>query len=182
MNRGEHFNPFPGPQPYREGDRHRFFGREDMTRGLLNRILAHPCVTFFGPSGAGKSSLMQASVIPLLQELHGFRVVRIDAWRASGQAPLEQLVGAMFADLGLGEVPTELSPREALDEAVRLAERYSARPILIYLDQLEQLLYPSRSPEGTDELFEGLGALARKPLRGLQLVLSLREDYLGRFR
>ncbi|MFY0563721.1 eIF2A-related protein [Archangium lansingense] len=178
---GEYSNPFPGPQPYRAGDRRRFFGREEMTRKLLNRILAHPCVTLFGPSGAGKSSLMQAAVIPLLQELHGFRTVRVDAWLTT-ETPLERLVRAMFADLELGEVPTEMGPREALDEAVRLAERHSARPILIYVDQLEQLHLPSRSPEGTDELIERLDALARMPLRGLQLVLSLREDYLGRLR
>ncbi|WNG54659.1 hypothetical protein F0U59_07590 [Archangium gephyra] len=182
MNHGERFNPFPGPQPYRMGDRRRFFGREDMTGKLVNRILAHPCVTLFGPSGAGKTSLMQAAVIPLIQELHGFRTVRVDAWLATGTTPLEQLVVAMFLDLELGERPTEKSPRETLDEAIRLAERYSSRPILIYLDQLEQLLYPSRSPEETDALLEALAELARMPLRGLQLVLSLREDYLGRFR
>jgi ABC-type transporter Mla maintaining outer membrane lipid asymmetry ATPase subunit MlaF len=60
-------NPFPGPQPYRAVDRHRFFGRDEVAWTLADSILAQRCVTVFGPSGAGKSSLMQAAVIPSLE-------------------------------------------------------------------------------------------------------------------
>jgi WD40 repeat protein len=181
MNHGERFNPFPGPQPYRAADQHRFLGREQVTQRLVNHILARPYLTLFGPSGAGKSSLMQAAVIPQLRQLHGFRTVSVETWHAD-ETPLERLVKAMFSDLELGDVPQEMRSCEAVDEALRLAERYSDRPILIYLDQLEKLLLPSCPPGEADELFESLGALARRPLRGLQLVLALREDYLGRFR
>ncbi|WP_224371639.1 nSTAND1 domain-containing NTPase [Hyalangium versicolor] len=174
-------NPFPGPQPYRAADRDRFFGREHLSRKLMNRILADPCVTLFGPSGSGKSSLMQASVIPLLMERHGFRAVRVDGWLA-GEAPLERLVRAMFVQLELGPPPEELNPRELLEEALRLAERRSERPLLIYLDQLEQPLLPGRPSEQLLELLDALEVLALAPVRGLQLVLALREDYLGRFR
>jgi WD40 repeat protein len=174
-------NPFPGPQPYRAADRAYFFGRKELSRKLLNRILADPCVTLFGPSGSGKSSLMQASVIPLLMEQHGFRVVLVDGWLA-GEVPLERLGRAMFVQLELGEPPEGLDPRELLDAALRLAERRSERPILIFLDQLEQPLLPDRPLDQLHELLEGLEMLALAPLRGLQLVLALREDYLGRFR
>jgi WD40 repeat protein len=174
-------NPFPGPQPYRTEDSGRFLGREKSARKLMNRILAHPCVTLFGPSGAGKSSLMQAGIIPILEEQHDFRTVRVDAWR-TGIKPLRRLVEELFVTLELGDPPAELSPREALAEALRLAERRSDRPLLIYLDQLEQLFLMGQPPEETNELLERLEALARMPVRGLQLVLSLREDYLGIFR
>jgi WD40 repeat protein len=174
-------NPFMGPQPYRAADRHRFFGREDVTQELANYVLAHPCVTLFGESGAGKSSLMQAGVIPHLGEAYGFRTVRIDGWLAD-QAPLQRLVQALFTDLALGPIPEALEPSESIDLAVDLALQRSKRPILIYLDQLEQLFLPERAAGETESLLENLEALARKPIRGLQLVLSLREDYLGRFR
>ena len=180
MNDDAILNPFPGPQPFRAADQDRFFGREDTARKLLNRILAHPCVMLFGPSGSGKSSLMQASVIPLLKEQHGFRAVRVDGWLV-GEAPLERLARDMFVDLELGRTPEGQGPRALIGEAIRLAERRSERPILIYLDQLEQLLLSNRPPEQLRELFDGLEALARTPVRGLQMVLALREDYLGRF-
>ncbi|WP_267146703.1 nSTAND1 domain-containing NTPase [Pyxidicoccus xibeiensis] len=178
---GVSLNPFQGPQPYRAADRERFFGREETIRKLANRILAHPCVTLFGPSGAGKSSVMQAGVIPLLEELHEFRTVRIDGWLAD-EPPLCRLVEAMHAALDLGPVIPELQPLAALDAAVELAVLRSDRPILIYLDQLEQVFFPGRRLEQTCMLMRGIGALARKPVQGLQVVLSLREDYLGRFR
>ncbi|MFY0577893.1 hypothetical protein ACN28S_29440 [Cystobacter fuscus] len=174
-------NPFLGPQPYRASERDRFFGREESTRRLVQGILSWPCFLLFGPSGAGKSSLMRAGVIPLLEEKHEFRVVRVEGWLAS-HGPLEWLVQAMFADLRLGAPSAGMRPDEALEEAVRLAERRSNRPVVLYLDQLEQLLLPGRDLEQTNALLDGLVRLVRSPLRGLQLVLLLREDYLGRFR
>ncbi|WP_375744628.1 hypothetical protein [Corallococcus interemptor] len=174
-------NPFLGPQPYRAADRERFFGRETVTQRLVNRILAHPCLTLFGPSGAGKSSVMQAGVIPLLEEAHEFRTVRIDGWLA-GEAPLARLVRTMHAELELGPPPEQAGTAQALDAALELASQRSDRPVLIYLDQLEQLFLPGRDIEATGALLKGLDALARKPVRGLQLVLAMREDYLGRFR
>jgi len=147
----------------------------------MNRILAHPCVTLHGPSGAGKSSLMQAGVIPRLKQEHDFRGVSVDGWPA-GEAPLPWLVRAMFAQLELGEVPADLPAAEALELAVELAEERSERPVLIVLDQLEQLLLPGHAVEATEEFLEGVDALARKTSQKLRIVLSLREDYLGRFR
>ncbi len=174
-------NPFLGPQPYRAGDRHRFFGREELARKLANRVLAHPCVTLFGPSGAGKSSLMDAGVIPLLQEEHDFRVVHIDGW-LKDEEPLKRLIQVMFKDLELRSSSPEPNGSWELEETLGLAERRSDRPILIYLDQFEQLLQPGRDVAWTRALLENLHALARRPLRGLQLVVALREDYLGLFR
>jgi hypothetical protein len=174
-------NPFPGPQPYRAADRRRFFGREEMAEQLVNRVLSRPCTTVFGPSGAGKSSLMQAAVIPLLEETRDTRVVCVDTWPA-GEAPLPWLVRAVFTDLDLGTPPEGKDMIEALDEALSLAELRSERPILIYLDQIEQALFPGRASAEAEALLEGIERVANRPVRGLQVVLSLREDYLGRLR
>ena len=149
-------NPFRGPQPYRFGDQHRFIGRDEAVRKLLHRIRAHPCVTLYGPSGAGKSSLMQAGVLPRLVTSHGFRPVRVDGWPA-GERPLQRLVGYLFAELGLGAIPADLPLPESLKLGVELARPRSEQPILIYLDQLEQLFLPGRDLEWTGELIQGVG-------------------------
>ncbi len=174
-------NPFRGPAPYREEDQNLFLGRDEACLRLTDHILAHPCVTLFGPSGAGKSSLMQARIIPQLREELGFRTVCIEGW-PTGQPPLELLVKSMFQSLQLGTFPERQELLKALDMAVERAERRSDRPVLIYLDQLEQVLLPDRNRDNTDLFLKGLDALARKPVEGFQLVLALREDYLGRFR
>lgn len=158
-------NPFLGPQPYGARERDRFFGREESTRKLVQSILAWPCVLLFGPSGAGKSSLMQAGVIPLLEEKHGFRVVHVGAWLSS-HAPLESLVQAMFEDLELGPVPEGMNAPEALDEAVRQAERRSERPVLL-LSGPARATPPARARPGANgRAARGTGAAGAQPLPG----------------
>jgi WD40 repeat protein len=172
-------NPFPGPQPYRAADRDRFFGRDGMIRKLSAAVLAQRCVTVYGPSGAGKSSLMQAGVIPQLAEAHDVRAVRVDTW-PEDRTPAAWLATAMFDALKLGDVP-EGTAVEAVIAAVQRAVRRSDAPVLVYLDQIEQVLAPVREPD-LDDFAAAVGALADLPIRGLHVVLSLREDYLGRFR
>src|SRR5262245_61222495 len=112
MTEPSRLNPFPGPQPYRSEDRARFFGREQAASRLLNHIIAHPCTILFGPSGCGKSSLMQAGVIPVLDERHGFRLVRVDGWPA-GRAPLPWVAAAVAEALGLPHSPESEGAPEA---------------------------------------------------------------------
>ena len=174
-------NPFPGPQPYRASDRSLFYGRTDLSYKLATNILANRCVTVYGPSGAGKSSLVQASVLPGLIESHDIQVVRLDSW-PDGQEPVRWFAQTMYHDLGLHEVPDEVAPGEAIRLAAQRAARRSSRLVVVYLDQIEQLLYSGRSVAETEPFFESIHQLADLPLRNLHLVLSLREDYLGRFR
>jgi hypothetical protein len=174
-------NPFPGPQPYRSSDRERFYGRVDLSARLERSILAHRCMTVYGPSGAGKSSLVQASAIPSLIESNEIDVVRIDAWPPD-ENPTQWLADAMHANLDLGPRQTEIPPEQAIRTAAQRVARRSPNPMLIYLDQVEQLLYPSRNLGDVEAFFDVLGNLVDLPLRNLRVLLALREDYLGRFR
>lgn len=174
-------NPFPGPQPYRAEDRERYFGRGDLSYKLQGAVLTHRCVTVYGPSGAGKSSLLQASVLPELIDRQDIRVLRVDAW-PENKNPTKWLAEAMNAAIGLGELSDEQTSSEAVIRAAKGATRGSSRLLVVYLDQLEQLLFSTRSAEEVSEFFECLEAMLDLPLRSLRVVLSLREDYLGRFR
>jgi len=174
-------NPFPGPMPYRASDRERFYGREDLAHKLEAGILANRCVTVHGPSGAGKSSLVQAAVLPTLVESQDVRVVRVDSW-PEGESPARWLALALFSDLRLGDLPEDVTPGEAVLSAAKRAARGSPRLMIVYLDQIEQLFYTGRTAEETEPFFACLQDLAELPLRTVRVVLSLREDYLGRFR
>ncbi|WP_437618237.1 nSTAND1 domain-containing NTPase [Sorangium sp. So ce1151] len=174
-------NPFPGPQPYRAPDRERFYGRGDMARALESSVLASRCVTVYGPSGAGKSSLVQAAVLPALIEAHEIRVVLVDGW-PEGEDASRWLASKTYAGTGLGDVPSDVSPREAILTAAQRIARRSERLLVVYLDQVEQLLYPGRDPERTEALFACVDQLVQLPLGNARVMLSLREDYLGRFR
>jgi len=175
-------NPFPGPQPYRAADRKRFYGRESLIKKLSNQILARAATTVFGPSGAGKSSLLQAGVIPALEDSDDIRLVRVDAWPL-GEAPLPWLVNAISSDLELGLAASKTANLEALQATIDLAGRQSDRPLVIYLDQFEQVFIGGHDAVLMQNLLQGLTWLIRRNQnRELHLVISLREDYLGRLR
>lgn len=174
-------NPFPGPQPYRAADRDRFFGRSDMAHKLRGSILASRRMTVYGPSGAGKSSLMQAAVLPMLVDKNDARIIRVDSW-PEGEEPTKWLASAIATEFGIHSIPDDELARETVFKAARGAARASSRPLVIYLDQLEQLLFTGRTLEETQPFFDCVEELVDMPLRTVRVVLSLREDYLGRFR
>ena len=169
-------NPFPGPQPYSAEDQHAFFGRDAMCVQLAAAVRSHRALTVFGPSGAGKSSLIQAALLPVLLGGETMRCVSISAWPGPSLAgsPSEQLLSAVGQQLSLGITPTTVA------EAVELAFYISSRPIVVVLDQLEQLLlqYEQNALEAFILLLAELQA-SREGL--LHLLLVLREDDLGRW-
>src|SRR3972149_10191316 len=69
-------NPYIGPRPYERQDLHNFYGRAREARDLLSLILANRIVLFYAQSGAGKTSLLNAQIIPALEE-RGFDVLPV---------------------------------------------------------------------------------------------------------
>ena len=61
-------NPFPGLRPFQLEESHLFFGREEQTGQLLERLGNTRFLAVVGASGSGKSSLVRAGLLP---ELHG---------------------------------------------------------------------------------------------------------------
>src|SRR5262245_5215908 len=71
-------NPYKGLRAFGEADARDFFGREAMSRELVERVGDERFVAVVGPSGSGKSSLVLAGLLPALRTgaLPGS-----DAWR-----------------------------------------------------------------------------------------------------
>ena len=59
-------NPYVGPRSFRRGDA--LYGRDREIADLLDLLIAERIVLLHSPSGAGKTSLIQAGLIPLLEE------------------------------------------------------------------------------------------------------------------
>jgi WD40 repeat protein/energy-coupling factor transporter ATP-binding protein EcfA2 len=59
-------SPFRGLESFRPEDSEFFFGREALTRKLVDKINSHPFLAVLGASGSGKSSLIMAGLIPAL--------------------------------------------------------------------------------------------------------------------
>lgn len=78
--------PYVGPVPFERKDQALFFGRQHEVEELFSLLTAHPVVLLYSQSGAGKTSLLNAGLIPVLEEAR-FQV--IGSARVRGQLPAD---------------------------------------------------------------------------------------------
>ncbi|MFH8692593.1 AAA family ATPase [Streptomyces anulatus] len=182
--------PYPGLEAFTEDDAGVFFGRDGEIRDLVARLhpstaaRAHRFVAVIGPSGSGKSSLVRAGLLPALCRRRGRWLIVPPC--APGTDPLTSFASSLAA-VGPGttveEVRTELSHgpaglRRCLDR-LRAARGGRAVPVLLVIDQLEELL----TLTGTQER-NGFLSLIRESLAAdphLWVVATLRSDFLTAF-
>jgi WD40 repeat protein len=111
--------PYPGMRPFESRDAKWFFGREELTAHLINRLAeqvsARAPLFVLGPSGAGKSSLLRAGLIPALRrgELpvrgsRGWPRVVLDRPGAQPLAALAQAMGGRASSPGKLAAPASL--------------------------------------------------------------------------
>jgi len=158
-----------------------FVGREDDVARLRKMVRGRALVVVTGPSGVGKSSLINAGLIPRLQE---------DGWAAGSFRLTGMPVNA--AARALAEVQTpDRAPTVAevgewvalirssgLDSAGTRLALPLGRPIVLYADQLEEILDPAACPpEVRTEFLELLLSARAAAGEGLHLVGTLRADF-----
>jgi hypothetical protein len=61
-------NRYPGIRAFEQAEEHLFFGRKRDGERLFALVKAKPLVVLFSKSGLGKSSLINAGLVPLLEE------------------------------------------------------------------------------------------------------------------
>ncbi len=68
---------YPGVKPFSENERHLFYGRSTDTNKLSQLIRLEKMVLLYSKSGLGKSSLLNAGVLPLLEEEEQYTTIKI---------------------------------------------------------------------------------------------------------
>src|SRR3954471_11031004 len=63
----EDANPYRGLHSFREQDQAQFFGRNAVSKQLIEAVLAQPLTVIVGTSGSGKSSMVEAGLVPELR-------------------------------------------------------------------------------------------------------------------
>jgi formylglycine-generating enzyme required for sulfatase activity/ABC-type dipeptide/oligopeptide/nickel transport system ATPase subunit len=158
-----------------------FFGRDEEVSHLAQHIMAHRLTVLFGRSGVGKTSLINAGVIPWLEE-EGYislylRVLREPA--ASIKQAIFQLEQNAISPSSNFQLPISNlhSPVPDLYSFLKRALPPESR-LVILLDQFEEFFV--RLGKATRAAFaEELAACLKSDL-DLRFVLSLRDDYLAR--
>ena len=182
--------PFPGLRPFSEEESLVFFGREQETSELIQRLgdPRHRFVAIIGASGVGKSSLVNAGVIPAL------RVGAIpgsDSWKILRMTPGE-LEGNPFMALAvkLSAVSVRTEPGGIQEIAQKLERdpgvfaQYAAdalqdsppwAKVLLIVDQFEEL-FGSTMEDHRRAHFVALIAEAVKSERA-NIVVTVRADF-----
>ncbi len=192
-------NPYRGLASFRPEDAQVFFGREDLTRKLLQRFQSlhtEPgqvrLLAVLGPSGSGKSSVALAGLLPRLRALPGPVAPRVVIFQP-GERPVESLARALVPLLPLAPDRLPASRQVAVEALLRSPEvpgeglrRFAAdlidiavAPLVIAVDQFEEVYTLCKEPTERSTLVALLLHAASDASRHVSVVLTLRSDFLG---
>lgn len=177
-HRGEEGSPYRGLAFFRREDAEYFFGRDELSRDLVDRVGAHrsrgrPLVVT-GPSGAGKSSLLRAGLIAAVERMDG-ESARWD-WHVltPGADPFRELANRLASST---EGSRDALRVELLEDPGRLAEVVAAKPgrVLLVIDQFEELFTSCPDEAVRQGFVRALTAAAGEAA----VVLGVRAGYFG---
>jgi WD40 repeat protein len=177
-------NPYVGPRAFQLGER--LYGRDREVLELLDLVLAERIVLLHSPSGAGKTSLIQAALIPRLEE-EGFEVlpvIRVNLQEPVGTDTGEGLNHYVLSTLLSLEEDVPTDDQDGVAELARMSldEYLSRRPaeadnrVLIF-DQFEEVLLNPADQADKREFFQQLGAALRP--RDRWALFAMRDDYVA---
>src|SRR2546423_8082675 len=190
-------NPFPGLRPFTQEEDYLFFGREEQTIELLQRLGSNRFVAVVGTSGSGKSSLVRCG---LLSELLGGQLLGAGAsWEIAvthpGGNPLALLTDALLeADLYDREaeharenlLATLSRSHFGLVEAVKQADVGAGTNFLLVVDQFEEIFRfheaGQTQQEAANEFVSLLLEAAAQRRPPIYIVLTMRSDFIRRGR
>jgi WD40 repeat protein len=148
-----------------------FFGRGHQIRELYDRLTAPgspPITLFYGQSGVGKSSILDAGLIPRLEQSYEVCYLR------RGE-------GGLLDTLQMAFLPE--AAEAAAEWAWRAKEEQTNKPLIVFLDQVEEVYTRPKSdlPDELGQLLRVLKATFGNPTGRPQgkLVLGFRKEWLA---
>jgi tetratricopeptide (TPR) repeat protein len=182
--------PYVGPRPFELKDRDIFFGREEEARDLLSLVIANNVVLVYSQSGVGKTSLLNARLVPMLEE-KGFEVFPVARVKGitTGKLKIEDIPNIFVFNTLIswseGEKSLDLEKLSQMTLENFLNERKhqvddtgQKLPRAIIFDQFEELFssYQHRWKDRTG-FFKQIGDVLDIPL--LRLVFFMREEFIA---
>ncbi|MDN3515429.1 MAG: tetratricopeptide repeat protein, partial [Candidatus Brocadia sp.] len=185
------FQPYVGPRPFERGDRTLFFGRDHESRELLSLIIAEREVLLYAQSGTGKSSLLNARIIPILEE-NEFDVLPVARVKGviSKEIKPDEVQNVFVFNTLRNWIKEKIDPKMSLTAFLRKRERVideggMPSPRAIIFDQFEELFtFYSEDWKGRElwkdreDFFKQVReALEEDSL--LRVIFTIREEYVA---
>ena len=167
-------SPYKFLSPYTINDRPLFFGRENETVQVLQRIGMARLLVLYGAAGVGKSSLIAAGVIPELIG-SGALVFHIHDYAQ----PISQ---TLLAALGASqqEIPIQVAADASLATVINTLYQATKGTIILVCDQCEQLFLQLPAELRASHINQVIDALNQVAPEYFRMVLVLRDDALVR--
>lgn len=183
--------PFVGLRPFETFESEVFFGREEQTQRLLNKLHDTNFVAVVGSSGSGKSSLVKAGLIPALKA--GF-LNKGDHWHIislrPGDNPIYYLARSLKETFSLQATATDLEKaiqQEGTDVILNIIREHldnTQSSALILIDQFEELFTHFNKTSGQAALmyrFEFVKMILEliQTKLPIYVILTMRSDFIG---
>ncbi|HTI22049.1 MAG TPA: hypothetical protein VL652_13725, partial [Kutzneria sp.] len=168
-------SPYPGLLAFSVGNAQYFFGREQLTATLVDR-LGDPRrdgpVAVVGASGSGKSSLLRAGLVPTIEGMD-LATPRRWSWLlfTPGNKPVEALASSLAQ--GTGRPPSELLALIQDDPGELAAVLDGSERLVIVIDQFEEL-FTLCDDEAQRRIF-----VAALTALNAAVVYGVRADFYG---
>jgi len=175
-------SPYLGLRRFEQAHAGIFFGRNTEIRLLYEKLdNIYPIILYHGQSGVGKSSILEAGLIPRIENTHFYKIARRD--------PNLGLSGTMdkaLRDILISQEPdqsTKTIPADSMLNLWQTVENKTEKPILLILDQAEEAFTkPWQNDEDEwDVLISNLIPLSQH-LSGQgkgKIILSFRTEYFA---
>lgn len=182
--------PYVGPRPFKRDESEFFFGRRLEVNDLISLVTAYQIVLLYAQSGAGKTSLLEASLIPRLEEEEKFHVLPPARVRSQGQikdAPDEIknifVFNALSNMVGEQLSPAELAQMSLSDfiqwHKLSLGDEEASSPWTLIFDQFEELFTHHLDRwEDRQDFFRQVSSALEADTR-LRVIFAMREDYIA---
>jgi WD40 repeat protein len=186
-------NPFVGLRPFESDESLLFFGRQEQTLELLQRLHQFNFVGVIGSSGSGKSSIIRAGVIPRLKA--GYLVADRDRWAVCimkpGESPICNLASSILGQLPAGTLTTgelETKIKEVgLSALLEVLQPFWDNNFNLFLlvDQFEELFRFSLNQNDYDRKDEAIEfvnimlELSKRTDLPVYVTITMRSDFIG---
>ncbi|MEH2422150.1 MAG: caspase family protein [Nostoc sp.] len=167
--------PYQGLKAFEAEQKQFFFGRQQVVKKILGKLEQMPFVPIIGASGSGKSSVVQAGLIPELDD----SVWQILPPIKPGFQPLQELRGvlkAFFPGARKERLLWELITNEPNPLPIILQHLTGAEKFLLVVDQFEELFTVSVAEE-KQRFIELLTQVVEMTDSRLAVVITMRSDF-----